>query len=361
MLASGGLRVLQDGRARRARARSPERMAARHDIYISTNDGLYRGQINGGITNLNVIGLQGMGTLRCPAVVDHKNPSTLYVATRRAGVLRSDDAGKTWREMSNGLVYKEVWSLAQHPVTGDLYAGTGPAAVFRSTDGGQSWTFAEQLHTLPETIEWTFPNPPHIAHVKGFGLSETDPDMVFAAIEEGYLIRSKDGGTTWETLKDGPARDSHTVKVLDDPRHLISTSGNGIFRSDDFGDTFVRSDEGLTCQYVSQIVQHESEPDLMFTAAAAVQPYRWRRPEGADTGFFRSDDRGRTWKQLMGKGLPELMVAAARGTAGFPDKAGTMLAAMNDGSVWMTDNYGETFSQAVTGLPPVYGIAISRN
>lgn len=337
-------------------------MSATHDIYISTNDGLYRGKVNGGITDLAVLGLQGMGTLRSPVVIDIKNPQRLYVGTRRSGVLRSDDGGKTWNEKNDGLIYKEVWTLAQHPVTGELYAGTGPAAVFRSKDGGENWSFSEQLHSLPETIEWTFPNPPYIAHVKGFGLSKTDPNMVYAAIEEGYLIRSKDGGDTWETLFHGTTIDSHTVNVMpDNPKVLVSASGNGIFRSEDGGDHFVQYSEGLTREYVAQIVQHESEPNLLFTAAAAVPPRDWRRPKGGDTGFFRSDDQARSWKQLTGRGLPELMTAAPRGTAGFPDRAGTFLAAMNDGSVWMTTDYGESFTEAAKGLPPAYGITISPN
>jgi photosystem II stability/assembly factor-like uncharacterized protein len=337
-------------------------MATRHLIYISTNDGLYRGSLNGGVTELGVIGLQGMGTLRAPVVIDYKNSATLYVATRRAGVLRSDDAGKTWREKNNGLIYKEVWSIAQHPTTGELYAGTGPAALFRSKDGGENWSFSEQLHTLPETIEWTFPNPPHIAHIKGIGLSKTDPNMVFAAIEEGYLIRSKDGGDTWETLRHGTTIDSHTVNVMpDNPNVLVSASGNGIFRSEDLGDHFTLCSAGLTREYVSQIAFHESQPNLLFTAAAAVPPRDWRRPEGGDTGFFRSDDQARSWRQLSGHGLPDHMVGAPRGTAGFPDRAGTFLVAMNDGSVWMTMDYGESFAQAVKGLPPVYGITISPN
>ena len=126
-----------------------------------------------------------------------------------------------------------------------MFVGTGPASVFKSTDSGDHWTFCEQLHKLPETIDWTFPNPPHIAHVKGLALSRDDPNIVLGAIEEGWLIRSKDGGETWTTLKTGTEFDSHTVKVMaDNPSVLLSTSGDGIFRSEDLGDHFVPADEG---------------------------------------------------------------------------------------------------------------------
>jgi hypothetical protein len=163
-----------------------------------------------------------------------------------------------------------------------VFVGTGPAAVFKSTDFGENWTFAEQLHTLPETIEWTFPNPPHIAHVKGFGLSREDPSVVFAALEEGWLIRSKDGGETWMTLRNGTVYDSHTVTVMpDNPNVVISASGNGIVRSEDLGDHFVPAMEGLTREYVAQIAFHESAPNVLFTAAAGVPPRDWRRKEGA--------------------------------------------------------------------------------
>lgn len=214
------------------------------------------------------------------------------------------------------------------------------------------------MHTLPETIEWTFPNPPHIAHVKGFGLSREDPNFVFAAIEEGWLIRSKDGGETWSTLRDGTVIDSHTVTVMpDNPNVLIAASGNGIFRSEDQGDHFVPADKGLTREYVSQIAFHESEPNVLFTAAAGVPPRDWRRKEGADSKFFRSDDQARSWTTLSG-GLPDHMTAAPRATASRPDQPGSFLVGMNDGSIWMTADFGESFAQVAKELPPIYGLAI---
>jgi photosystem II stability/assembly factor-like uncharacterized protein len=336
-------------------------MPSQPAIYISTQTGLFRGTLNSHIADLEPVGFKEWGLVRAPIAIDHHNPDRLYIGTRRSGMFRSDDRGKTWHEKNDGLIYKEVWSVVQHPTTGEVYVGTGPASVFKSTDYGDHWTFCEHLHTLPETIDWTFPNPPHVAHVKGLGLCLDDPKLIYGAIEEGWLIRSKDGGDTWETLKSGTTIDSHTVSVMpNDPSILLSASGNGIFRSEDSGDHFVLSSDGLTREYVSQIAFHVDEANVLFTAAAEVPPGMWRRPQGANSKFFRSDDQGKSWNELAG-GLPEHMSAAPRATTARPDRAGSVLVGMNDGTIWMTTDHGESFKQIATGLPPVYGIAISRN
>jgi photosystem II stability/assembly factor-like uncharacterized protein len=336
-------------------------MASHSDIYISTQTGLFHGTLNGTIEGIEAIGKRELGTVRAAISIDVKNPDRLYVGTRRAGMFRSDDRGKTWHEKNEGLIYKEVWCVVQHPVTGVLFAGTGPASVFKSADGGDNWTFCEHLHTLPETLHWTFPNPPHVAHVKGLGLSREDPNLILGAIEEGWLIRSKDGGETWETLKSGTTIDSHTVNVMPDkPNVLIATSGNGIYRSEDAGDNFALSSDGLTREYVSQVAFHDSEPNVLFTAAAEVPPGMWRRPEGANSGFFRSDDQGFSWNALTG-GLPAAMPAAPRATIARPGKPGSFLVGMNDGTVWMTADHGDSFVQVASGLPGIYGLAVSAN
>ena len=313
------------------------------------------------VENIEPIDLGAVGRV-WPIVTDIHNPDRLYAATMRGGVFRSDDRGQTWHEKNAGILYKETYCLVQHPVSGELFLGTGPASVFKSTDSGEKWTFCEQLHTLPETKDWTFPTPPHIAHVKGLGLYREDPQLVFGAIEEGWVIRSRDGGETWTTLKAGTEYDSHTVNVMpNDPRVVVSTSGTGVYRSEDGGEHFVDANDGLTRRYMAQIVIHDSEPNVLYTAAAETPPPLWRRrPEGANSQFYRSDDQGRTWKALSG-GLPALMTAAARSTTGYPGRPGSFLAGMDDGSIWMTSDYGESFAQIVTGLPGIYGIAISSN
>jgi hypothetical protein len=113
------------------------------DRVLGTGEGLFEARRAGDGYQARLLGLQsppgpkdlwnhdrgvhptGKGAVRCPVVVDRNDPDRLYAANHRAGVFVSEDAGEGWREVNQGLVYKKVWSLAQHPVTGDLFVGTG--------------------------------------------------------------------------------------------------------------------------------------------------------------------------------------------------------------------------------------------
>src|SRR5258708_23824843 len=136
------------------------------------------------------LGLEDMGGFRAPVGVDRDDPQRLYAGTTRAGVHRSEDGGKTWREINQGITYKDIWSLVQHPTTGVLYAGTSPAGVFRSDDRGETWTACESLWQLPSTREWLGPVAPYIRPLKDLTPTVADPQFVLRAIGEGWRIRS---------------------------------------------------------------------------------------------------------------------------------------------------------------------------
>src|SRR5262249_38056857 len=162
--------------------------------------------------------------------------------------------------INQGIIYKEIWSLAQHPRTGELYVGTCPPSVFKSLDRGETWIDSEQLRTLPDSIHWTFPPPPHVAHVKGLALCQGDPLVAFGA---GGLVGGRDGGATWETLKNGTEFDSHYVAIMPDaPAVILATSGHGFYRSTDGGDSFVRCQAGLDRSYFAQPVVHPARPKV---------------------------------------------------------------------------------------------------
>jgi len=330
-------------------------------LYVGTEDGLYLAEPNGKEYRSRPLALQGKGALRSPVVIDRADRRRLYAATSRSGMQRSTDSGQSWQEINDGILYKEAWCIVQHPKTGELFVGTGPSSIFKSSDGGDHWVDCERLRDLPETIDWTFPRPPHVSHIKGLALSQDDPMVVLGAVEEGWVIRSQDGGRSWQNIKDGVEFDAHSVAVMpDDPTVVIVTSGQGVYKSTNGGDSFVDSSEGLDCRYMAQLVCHPARPKVFFSAAAAVPPPLWRRPEGAATAFYRSENQGESWQRLSG-GLPDHFKAAPRATAGDPEEPNAFLVGMNDGSIWLSGDGGESFGQILGGLPSVLSIRVAHS
>ena len=324
-------------------------------LFIATGNGVFLAEPNGTGHEVRAAGLEGKGMVRW-ALADPSRPGRVWAATERSGVWRSDDCGGSWAEKNEGLVYKHTLSLALHPKTGALYAGTEPACIFRSADGGDGWVELESLRRLATRKDWTFPGPPYVAHVRGIGLSPSDPDVIFGAVEEGWLVRSRDGGESWVNVKDGTEFDSHTVTVLPDGETVVSASGHGLYRSADGGETFARSDAGIAHPYLINVALHPDRPNVLFTAGAEVPPPGWRRPEGAGAGFYRSADAGESWTRLTG-GLPERIGSAPRSIAVDPASPETVFVGLNDGEIWATGDGGEGFSRIASGLPPVLGIA----
>jgi photosystem II stability/assembly factor-like uncharacterized protein len=335
-------------------------MAGDRIIYVGTMEGLFLAeQENGGYT-VRPLGLQGKGAIRSPIVIDREDPRRLYAMTSKTGFFRSEDGGESWQEHNDGIVYKEGWSIAQAAQTGAIFVGTGPAVVFKSTNGGDSWTECEHIKTLPSTKEWSFPGPPYIAHVKSLAVHPDDPDVVMGAVEEGWIVRTRDGGKTWDNVQDGPSFDSHSVSFVPGaPNVVLSTAGEGFYRSEDGGDHFERCMDGLEQRYLAQVVLHPSRPDVLFTAGAAVPPPFWRRPEGAASGMYRSENQGRSWQRLTG-GLPDHIHPAPRATAGDPEDPNTFLVGLTDGTVWLSEDSGESFRQIVQGLPQIGSLRVAH-
>ena len=319
-------------------------------LFIGTGNGLYKADGD----HITPVALGDHGGLRCPIVADKDDPRRLYAGTSRDGMFRSEDGGGSWHDINAGLTKKEVWYVAQHPKTGDLWAGVSPSAMFKSADRGDSWTECESLQSLPSIKEWTFPQPPHISHVKHVSLHPDDPDIVYGAVEEGWLIRTTDGGKTWQNLRNGCEFDAHTVYCMpDNPRVVMTSSGQGVYRSEDGGESFVKTTQGMDRRYMVHLVTHPERPKTMFTAAAEVPPPGWTRPEGGNTAFYRSDDQGCSWRRLT-NGFPELMVPAPRCASGDPNDPDTVYFGFTDASVWKTSNGGDSF-QRVLDLMPVQG------
>src|SRR6266545_4183312 len=99
-------------------------VATDRSLYVSTEAGVYQARSKGGAFDVQPMAFLGSGVMRWPIVVDCDDPHRLYAGTSKGGMFRSDDSGQSWKEINNGIIYKEAWSIVQHPRTRELYVGT---------------------------------------------------------------------------------------------------------------------------------------------------------------------------------------------------------------------------------------------
>jgi hypothetical protein len=189
-------------------------------------------------------------------------------------IQRSDDGGRTWQPVGNVFAYE------------------GGAGTHQWYDGSlRPWEFKKVWHLEP---------------------SLTDPDTVFAGVEDAALFRSPDGGATWTELAGlrghgtGPqwmpgagGLCLHTI-ILDPrspDRMVVAISAAGAFRTDDGGATWQAINRGLRSDYipnpeaevghcVHRVAAHPARPDVLF-----MQKH-W--------DVMRSDDGGRQWYEISG-------------------------------------------------------------
>src|SRR2546427_242680 len=227
------------------------------------------------------------------------DPNRLY-ASETSGwfgqiIQRSCDGGKTW-ETPGGALERTPEGFPKgesNKFVYDTSAETGkPLTTHQWYDGTQHpWEFKRVWHLEP---------------------SLTDPDTVYAGVEDAGLFRTSDGGKTWQEFAGlrghgtGPKWQPgaggmclHTV-LLDpgNPRRMyVAISAAGAFRSDDAGKTWKPINRGLRSQYipdpnaevghcVHRIALHGSRPNMLF-----MQKH-W--------DVMRSDDAGDSWREVSG-------------------------------------------------------------
>lgn len=166
------------------------------------------------------------------------------------GVFRSDDLGQTWRMASDGLSVPKIRWVVHHPdASGTVLAGTEPAAIFVSRDGGRLWRECPEVAALRDEHNWYLPYSPEAGCVRGFAFHG---ERIYAAVEQGGLLRSDDRGETWrlcegsngapQTPPEGLIHpDVHSVAVHPLSSDLIlAPTGGGLYASRDGGASWKR-------------------------------------------------------------------------------------------------------------------------
>ncbi len=283
--------------------------------------------------------LTGLAT-QCLAV-DPGYPQEVYCGTFDQGLWRSRDAGSTWENVGKGIIGEQVMSVAISPLERSngrsvVYAGTEPSTIFRSEDGGATWRDLATLRQLPSAPSWSFPPRPYTSHVRWLTPDPLVPGRIYAAIEAGALLRSFDGGETWEDRKpDGPF-DTHTLAMHKlAPDRLYSAAGDGFMRagngfvqSDDGGSTWYRPGEGLNHHYLWSVAVDPADPDTLVISAAHG-PQQAHNPMSAESAIYRRSHK-RPWQQVRA-GLPEEKGLLTSVLTANPAEAGVFYAGSNKG------------------------------
>nr|MDQ2716926.1 glycosyl hydrolase [Chloroflexota bacterium] len=214
-----------------------------------------------------------------------------------------------------------------------------PSTLFRSEDGGATWQELTALRQLPSAPTWSFPPRPHTSHVRWITPDPLVAGRIFAAIEAGALVRSLDGGQTWEDRKPGGPYDTHTLIMQRlAPNRLYSAAGdgfmhpgNGFVASDDSGDTWYRPGAGLGYHYLWGAA---ADPTTIIISAAHG-PQEAHNPRQAESTIYRRSGDSQ-WQEVH-DGLPEARGTLASVLAANEAEPGVFYAANNKGVFRSTD------------------------
>jgi len=185
-------------------------------------------------------------------IQDPVNPQRIFTAISAAGAFRSDDAGQTWRPINRGLhsegipdedaeVGHCVHRIAMHPARPSVLFMQKHWDVMRSDDAGESWR--EVSGNLP--TDFGFPIDVH-AH---------EPDTVYVVPitsdslhypPDGRLAvyRSRTGGDDWEPLTKGLPQEHCYVNVLRDAMAVDALDACGIYFGTTGGQVYASADAG---------------------------------------------------------------------------------------------------------------------
>jgi photosystem II stability/assembly factor-like uncharacterized protein len=247
----------------------------------------------------------------------------VLVGTRKgAFILTADGKRKNWTISEPQFGGWELYHVKGSPADSNrLYAsqsgGWFGQIIQRSDDGGKTWEPAGNKFdsaTVPGTHQWYdgTPHPWEFKRVWHLEPSLTDPDTVFAGVEDAAMFKTTDGGKTWTELQGLREHGSgsrwqpgagglclHTIVI--DPsnaqRMFIAISAAGAFRTDDGGATWTPINQGLRSPHipdpkadvghcVHRIAMHRSRPETLF-----MQKH-W--------DVMRSDDGGDSWREVSG-------------------------------------------------------------
>jgi hypothetical protein len=359
-------------------------------VYLATRKGLFTVARDG--SSWTITGSSFLGD-NVSLVLPDGRDGALYAALHHGhfGVKlhRSRDSGQSWQQVGTPAYppkpedlddrdqwgklipwkMERIWALEAGAQPGELWCGSIPGGLFRSTDHGDSWTLVETLWRHPQRREW-FGGGADLPGIHSICVDPRDGRHVSVGVSCGGVWQTRDGGEIWTCRADGmwaaympPERkydpniqDPHrVVQCRAQPDHFWAQHHNGVFRS---------TDNAASWQEVPGI------PPSVFGFAVAVHPRdpytAWfvpalsdekRIPVEGQVVVTRTRDGGKTFDVLR-HGLPQAYAYDLTFRHALDVDADGQCVAFGSttGSVWISEDQGDSWQGLSTHLPPVYGV-----
>jgi hypothetical protein len=266
----------------------------------------------------------GWNTPRISGItIDPNNANRIFLAGGN-GVIRSLDAGKTWKVVTDWRV-TEVQDVDMHALNPNQVWCASAYGIWGTTDGGETWT---EMNTGIAT---------GMTYTQTVEADRTTKDRVFAGTWGG-LYSSTNGGLNWSLVaaEGAPVLDIQQSTVLTS-RWAMGTEKQGIWISNDNGISWSQVIGPSSKQTFYAVAIDPNNPDQIAAA-------------GWDTGVWITKDGGKRWSNLT-TGLPKRNIYEVIYDVNV---TGRLWVATIEGGLFHTIDEGKTWVQAGLGTSTIF-------
>ena len=361
-------------------------------LYLGTRKGLF--QVNREADGWRVANTSFRG-VQVPMLLPDARDGTLYAAVEHghfgSKFHASTDGGASWEERTCPAYppkpegtpdvmcpmrqkpipwsLEKIWALeaggADEP--GVLWCGTIPGGLFKSTDRGASWTLNEPLWNMPERAKW-FGGGYDYPGIHSVLVDPRDSNRILIGVSCGGVWETLDGGQSWKVYGEGLEADYMPPGLQGDlgiqdvhrlgwcqgsPDHVWVQHHSGVFASADGAHTWKRFRNTDPSDFGFVVAVHPTDPNTVWFVPGEKDDQRL--PTGASLCVMRTRDGGQTFEALR-NGLPQdhAYHLVYRHCLDVSADGKTLAFGSTTGSVWISEDDGDTWQRLSADLPPVY-------
>jgi photosystem II stability/assembly factor-like uncharacterized protein len=273
-------------------------------------------------------------------------PADLMAGSYGNGLFRALDNGEKEEKVDFPEAYLRTVAFATDD-PGTLYAGAEPAELYRSQDGGVTWVPLHLLD-LPQAKSWSLPYSPRAGALRSLILPAADPFLIYAGVEQGGFLRSRDHGAHWELFDQTVDKDIHSLSLCPErPGRLFAATGEGVYRTLDGGERWDRCTE----DYTRGVAILSDEPGTIFAGPAA--------DVGRGGWIEVSRDGGDSWSRCM-KGLPDPLEEMVQLLFCSDELPGRILALTSDGCLFEAETGTVHWRRIFPEVEAIQSLALCR-